>query len=604
MESSLKQMDGAGDSSRNSQSTSQLSEEQRQTLRNIKSEKGLTAAAAGRKKQEEDQKKADDAAAAAAKKKQEEDQKKADDAAAAAAKKKQEEDQKKADDAVAAAAKKKQEEDQKKPDDAAAAAAKKKQEEDQKKADDAVAAAAKKKQEEDKKKVDDAVAAAAKKKQEDDEKKTDDAAVTVKVQTDMTLAQLPYDFVDGLPVWTEREIPKNKLGPIPPGWDVLNWEVHLTKRYNANRKKNYEKLLQSCKRKKEREAEEKLQKERAEREERERQENIRKEEEKRQREKMEKDAEAILDEHFEMSWNLLDIIISNDEDASPKPNGNEDKETPTVSDDNQNNGKDDEPTGVPGETVNGKPIKTEPIDPEIADNAGIGRRQPLGISVEEGESETEKSEKSMESATGTPRSSMRLRSKAIAARQSDAAQFSEATVKILTKPALLLALEVFQGVKQGTQEDMEILKNPRVLQALRDLNSTLTIDIPEDTEIPFVPYDQRVVDTIKKEGSERGSVKRKIESVESFAALLKPPKKKKGKQEPDITITETCGSPNKGTVSTRETSKSEMKAQASFHAEIMKKGDDMLKKKEPKSQKEITAVFESVSSIIEIIETF
>ena len=93
MESSWKQMDGAGDSSRNSQSTSQLSEEQCQTLRNMKSEKGLTA----KKKEQEDQKKADDtaAAAAAAKKKEQEDQKTADDAAAAE-KKKEQEDQKKA----------------------------------------------------------------------------------------------------------------------------------------------------------------------------------------------------------------------------------------------------------------------------------------------------------------------------------------------------------------------------------------------------------------------------------------------------------------------------------------------------------------------------
>ena len=351
-----------------------------------------------------------------------------------------------------------------------------------------------------------------------------------------------------------------------------------------NRQKNYGKLLDSCKRKKEREAEEKLQKERAEREERERQENIRKEEERCKREEMEKKAEAMLDEHFEASWSLLDIIISDDEDASPKQNENEDEET------------------LPGEMVNGKQIKTEPIDPENAESGENERRQPLGSNVEEGESETEKSEKSIESTTGTPRSSMRLRSKAIAAKQNDAAQFSEATVRILSKPALILALEVFQGVKPGTQEDMEILKNPRVLQALKDFNSTLTIDIPEEVEIPLVPYDQRIVDSIKKEGSERGSAKRKIENVESFAAVLKPPKKKKGKQEPDIT--QTCGSPNKGTVSTRETSKSEMKTQARFYVDIMKKGDDMLKKKEPKSQKEITAVFDSVSFSIKIIYTF
>ena len=129
----------------------------------------------------------------------------------------------------------------------------------------------------------------------------------------------------------------------------------------------------------------------------------------------------------------------------------------------------------------------------------------------------------------------------------------------------------------------------------------MTIEIPEESDTPLVQYDQKVVDTIKKEGSERRSVKRKLQNVESFAAVLKPPKKKKGKQDPEISITQTCGSPNKGTVSMRESSKTEMKSQARFHVDIMRKGDELLKKQEPKSAKQISAVFESVSFSIELI---
>ena len=666
MESSWKQMDGAGDSTRNSSSTSKMSDEERQILRNIKTEKGNKssvvestkdkeeaqqntastaaaatktdqedanskpdkdemkkdeaaqkkadeAAAAARKKQKEDaQKKADDAAVAAARKNDLEDaQKKADDAAAAAARKKQKEDaQKKADDAAAAAARKKDLEDaQKKADDAAAAAARKKDQEDaQKKADDAAVAAARKKDQEDaQKKADDAAAAAAKKKAQEDAQKSDQAGKDImkpiKVEVDTQLSQLPYDFVDGLPVWTERQLPKEKLRPVPPGWDVENWEKWLNRRHNERRKKNFPKLLESCKRKKEREAEEKLQKELEEEQERERRENLRKEERRRRREEMENEAEAMLDADFDSSWKLLDIVISDDEDESPKENGKEgkDKQSPTSTEAKGKNGKKDEPEVEAGETVNGKEIKTEPIDPGFEDPEVPNGRQPLGGNAEDADLKTEKSEKSMESTTGTPRSSMRLRNKTMAARQTDAAQFSEATVKILSKPALLLALEVFQGVKPGTQEDIEILKNPRVLQSLREFNSTLTIEIPQQTDIPLVQYDQKVVDTIKKEGSERRSVKRKLQDVESFAAVLKPPKKKKSKQEPELSITQTCRSPNKGTVSTRESSKTEMKSQARFHVEIMRKGDELLKKQEPKSAKQISAVFDSVSFSIEII---
>ena len=177
---------------------------------------------------------------------------------------------------------------------------------------------------------------------------------------------------------------------------------------------------------------------------------------------MENEAEAMLDAEFDSSWKLLDIVISDDEDESPKENGNKgkDKPMPTSTEAKENNGKKDEPVVDAGETVNGKDIKTEPIVPGFEDHEENDGRQPLGGNVEDADSETEKSEKSMESTTGTPRSSMRLRSKTIAARQTDAAQFSEATVKILSKPALLLVLEVFQGVKPGMQEAMEILKNP------------------------------------------------------------------------------------------------------------------------------------------------
>ena len=413
--------------------------------------------------------------------------------------------------------------------------------------------------------------------------------VPIKIENGTDYSKLPYNFVDGLPVWTERTLSKEEMGPKPPLWDQAEWENHQNRRHNEIRKKKFPKLLESCRRKKERHAAMLRQKVLAEKKEREAQEEKERQERLAKQQQMENEAEERIMSQFESSWNIMEIVISDDEDAKGEcgkeecveENGKgyeavikmEPEETEIEED-----GKGDEAV-----------IKTEPKETEIEEDCDL--HMPLGSNLEEADSETEKSEKSGESGT------MQLRNKSLAAKQNELGQLSEATVKILSKPSIILVLEIFQGVKAGSKEDLEILKNPRVLQALREFDATLTVDIPDDSLAGVVPFNQNILDSIKKEGSEKRGPKRKLNTVETFAEVLKGPKKKRGKQDPEISIMQMCGSPNKGIIGTRKTSKSEMKNISGVQVDNMRKGDKFLKKHEPKSQKQISAVFDTVSLI-------
>ena len=84
------------------------------------------------------------------------------------------------------------------------------------------------------------------------------------------------------------------------------------------------------------------------------------------------------------------------------------------------------------------------------------------------------------------RQSMRLQTKNIALKLNQRSQMSTATVQILSNLSLISALEVFQGTRFGTQDDMELLKNQRVLQALREIHGTLDSDVTPPQSLPHV----------------------------------------------------------------------------------------------------------------------
>ena len=132
------------------------------------------------------------------------------------------------------------------------------------------------------------------------------------------------------------------------------------------------------------------------------------------------------------------------------------------------------------------------------------------------------------------RKSVRLQTKNIALKLNQRSQMSTATVQILSNPSLISALEVFQGTRFAMQDDMELLKNQHVLQALREFHGTLDSDVtpPVPPTCPSAPstlpsapteeeFDEKVVENIKQEERPKCGAKRKLTDYESFVGVLK-----------------------------------------------------------------------------------
>ena len=78
--------------------------------------------------------------------------------------------------------------------------------------------------------------------------------------------------------------------------------------------------------------------------------------------------------------------------------------------------------------------------------------------------------------------------------------------------------------------------------------------------------------------------KRKLTDYESFAGVLRStPKRKKSSKE--SSVEQTYGSPNRGIISTRDSTKPGMKAMAKGKVEHMREGDVILKKSDVSSKK-------------------
>ena len=283
----------------------------------------------------------------------------------------------------------------------------------------------------------------------------------IKTEKGINLQNLLYEFdAEGLPIWAEKQLPKEKLTKKPPGWDQDKWENELNRRFNNIRKNAFDKLYKSCKRKSEchlqQEEAERIRKEEEERHAEER----RKADRQRRAEEMEKEADQMLQDKFELSWKESGIDISKDEengDVIPE----EDQESRADEKSLENGSK-----GIKSESGNEVPMETEvnKNGDDGADDEDINDTPTSTpcITISLGTNADEDSASSTLScgASGqTPTcKSMHLQSKNIALKLSQRSQVSTMTVQILSNLSLISALEVFQGAKFRTQDDMELLK--------------------------------------------------------------------------------------------------------------------------------------------------
>ena len=112
----------------------------------------------------------------------------------------------------------------------------------------------------------------------------------------------PFEFDEEcLPIWEDKDIPRELIPPTPSGWDQANWEDHMSKTFRKMRQKNFKHLHASCARKlKRKKAEEEKQRKldeerkRKEQEECEKEEAVLKEKKRLRAQEMEKEARAKL----------------------------------------------------------------------------------------------------------------------------------------------------------------------------------------------------------------------------------------------------------------------------------------------------------------------
>ena len=201
---------------------------------------------------------------------------------------------------------------------------------------------------------------------------------------------------------------------------------------------------------------------------------------------MEKEADQMLQDEFELSWKELGIDISKDEeDGDGIPEEDQDNRADEKSLENGSKSLENGRKGIKSESDNEVPMETEvnkngddDADDQEINGAPMSTTCPtisLGANADD---DSASSTLSCGASGQMPMcKSMQLQSKNIALKLSQRSQMSKTTVQILSNPSLISALEVFQGAKFRTQDDMELLNNQRVLQALRDFHATLGSDV-------------------------------------------------------------------------------------------------------------------------------
>ena len=473
-------------------------------------------------------------------------------------------------------------------------------------------------------------------KPEEENKQTDansQSPVEPAVKSDDVSKPAFYFDNDGLPIWEAKKVPRDRIPPKPTDWEMSDWIKNLDDTYNNLRKKHFSILMKSCKRKlkrdeaekekvrkaeeekkrKEEEEKQKLEKQRIEKERKEQleRERIEKEnEEKRQKEmkelakKMEEEAKQSINDLFKADIDALNIDISDDdEDTDTEPgSGAENGEK-----DSQEKGEflKSPPKRSRGGNLCVPNLRLKRID-SGQNGSGNCSMKPFGGNLDDGNSSQCSDLSNISSVSVTPRRSMRSSSRTPTDLKKKR-DLSAEMVQILSDPAIVDALEVFQGKKKGTDSDTEMLRDPKVLRALTALqadpdagkgisasSSPIILSGGGDAP-PIIPEEK-----IKKEFTEKKGrgAKRKLADYASFSAVVKnTPKTKKKKTEAQSSVTFSAGSPTRGILSSRDATTADLLKYCDVKVEVMKRLDNCMRKTPTTSTKITKGLFDTVSKI-------
>ena len=445
----------------------------------------------------------------------------------------------------------------------------------------------------------------------------------------------PFKFdEEGMPIWEDKDIPRELIPPRPSGWDQAHWEDHMSKTFRKMRQKNFKHLHASCGRKlKRKKAEEEKQRKldeerkRKEQEQREKEEAVLKEQKRLRAKEMEKEAQARLllmafkdfegwdfseeeDENLEDKKGLGDAgnqeeIVDTSVLDNGEANGDQqkvEKGNKRKRDGGNDDGDDSDDEGSKSSKISRQgngfvPIlKLKKIDGDLE----MVSRQPLGGSAFDSESHNSDDSnvtprrRSGRNSTRTPRSKTKSR------------DLSEENVIILSDPLVLRALESFQSAGECGGLELDILKDEKVLDALKNFQSNVGKDncymtsTPTEDEIPerlippeLIKTENKQPEKEKDSSRERGA-KRRLLDLSSFTDAVKnTPKAKKARKQHPLNFS--AGSPIRDVVPSRDATTEDLVKFAEGKVETMKTLDSMLKKTPVSSPKITRNLFETVS---------
>ena len=329
------------------------------------------------------------------------------------------------------------------------------------------------------------------KKEVDDKRTRMKIGTTIQVKKEgdqpaVTTKKMAYDFDErGFPIWEERPIPPESIGPTPPGWDTNLWVMHLNKTYQEIRRSGYDKLYKSVEQKKKRqreleESERKVQEKRKEEEERNKQNEIEKERKKKEiREltaKMEAEGEEKVINLFHEGFAIMGFNITDDELDSDEEKEEGNKKECSKLQEMPNDGK---------ELSDGNIGMSMDID-NLGDENSEDKRIPFGGNLYNSDASSEKSSSS--TTPVTHRKSQRITSKQTLLTPHKTLSMQD--IQMLSDPDLLKALEVFQGVSRGDDVQTQILGDPKMLRILHNVHSLSKVEemqMPEEDESLATP---------------------------------------------------------------------------------------------------------------------
>ena len=222
-------------------------------------------------------------------------------------------------------------------------------------------------------------------------------------------------------------------------------------------------------------------------------------------------------------------------------------------------------------------------------NSGMSTSFGMNLGKESGSNTSIHSQLSVDSTT--PRRSARKKCVSATAR-TPVRQMSAETVQILSDTQLLKAIEIFQGSRTPEEGDVEMLSNPRVLQALREFNRVEILpqeepqkscpeafflnvtSTPDGTPAPLISPSR-----MKKEGQKRMSRKR-LSDFDTFSQVWSntPKRRRGGKMSETQQVQISMSSPDHGKRGTKDASTDELLRIQSTKVQRMKQLDELLKR--------------------------